>query len=253
MTSKSAVIVVCDGLSSRYLGPYGNHTVPTPSWNRLAAESALFEFSFAQHADLGPIYDTYFDGAPGQSVGPNDTLATILRTQGVRTICLSDATEVAERAEAAQFDDVLCLPERQDRQAVANVSETRYADLLAIAAAWLEEHDQGQDPFLLWIHCRGMTGLWDAPYDLRQFFADEEDPDPPSEIEPPQVQFEGSLDEDLVLGWRQAYSAQVMAWDMCLESFVDQLDATPSAGQLALMMASMGRSDSPIADYLASY
>ena len=47
------------------------------------------------------------------------------------------------------------------------------AQLLAAATEQLERMPE---PFLLWIHSRGMAGAWDGPVELRNQFADEEDP-----------------------------------------------------------------------------
>ena len=66
-----------------------------------------------------------------------------------------------------------------------------------------------------------MLGPWDAPRRLRERFAAEEDPDPPTFIEPPHTKLDPDCDPDILFGLQQAYAAQISVLDTCLDVLLD--------------------------------
>jgi arylsulfatase A-like enzyme len=89
--------------------------------------------------------------------------------------------------------------------------------MFTAASEWLAE---AHSPFLLWMHAEGMQGPWDAPWELRTRWSDEDDPDPPTLVEPPVRMIDRTIDPDELLGLMHAYAAQVTVLDECLESFL---------------------------------
>src|SRR5256885_274942 len=86
------------------------------------------------------------------------------------------------------------------------------AGLFGAACEWVAAP---QRPNVIWLHWRGMSGPWDAPLEMRYHFADEDDPDPPTFVVPPEKTMGVEVDPDEVLGFVQAYAAQIQVADLC--------------------------------------
>jgi hypothetical protein len=232
----SAVVLIVDRLGAGYLGPYGNTWIGTPHWNRLAVESFLGEFALTDCPQPEVVYRSYWQGLHALCPDtPSESLPECVRRRGVRSALLTDAVDVAERPIARQFDERIVLPPLPAGPAAGAVEQTAMAQTFAAAIEWLEA---ARGPFLLWIHCRGMDGPWDAPWDFRQQFADEEDPVPPVFVEPPVKRLEQDYDPDEVLGLRQAYAGQVSLSDVCLSALLDAAEAAGMWGNTLLAVTS---------------
>jgi arylsulfatase A-like enzyme len=107
--------------------------------------------------------------------------------------------------------------------------------LLATAADWLET---APEPFLLWVHARGMEGPWDAPSDFRQRFAGEEDPLPPDFVAPPAKRLAPDYDPDELLGYLHAYAGQVALLDLCVGAFLEAARRKACWDKTLLLMTS---------------
>jgi hypothetical protein len=83
-----------------------------------------------------------------------------------------------------------------------------------------------------------MSGAWDAPFSLRQQFADEDDPPPPDFVMPPQFQLPPLRDPDMELGIVHAYAGQVALLDLCLGALLDAMDDHPLGDQTLLAFSS---------------
>jgi arylsulfatase A-like enzyme len=105
--------------------------------------------------------------------------------------------------------------------------------LFAAAAHFLES---ARKPFFLWLHARGMEGAWDAPYDFRAEYADDDEADPPRIVEPPSRKLAAGDDPDELWGLCQAYAGQVTLVDECLGALWEQLDATGLADETVLVV-----------------
>ena len=76
-----------------------------------------------------------------------------------------------------------------------------------------------------------MAGPWDAPLALRQQFADEDDPEPPEFVEPPDRVLPDDFDPDELLGITHAYAGQVALVDLCLGMLLDAIDESPAVAR----------------------
>ncbi|MCH5375170.1 MAG: sulfatase-like hydrolase/transferase [Planctomycetes bacterium] len=235
---KNAIVLVVDRLNAGFLGPYGNTWVETPGFNRLAAESALFEFALSDSPDLPTVYRSLWSGLHAMS-GPRELpgLADQSTAAGIHTTLITDAEDLAEHPLAGGFQERIVLPGRHASAVAAEIGETRLARLLAEAVNWLEREPSPR-PFLLWIHARGMQGPWDAPADFREQFADEDDPPPPQFVEPPVRWVEPDEDPDRILGIMQAYAGQVSLLDACLDVFLDAYDGLRIRSETLLVVTS---------------
>ena len=80
-----------------------------------------------------------------------------------------------------------------------------------------------------------MQGPWDAPYELRCRFAEEEDPDPPRSVVPPDCWLSEDYDPDELLGYQHAYGGQVSLLDTCLGILLEALWSSPAGDTTALL------------------
>jgi hypothetical protein len=91
--------------------------------------------------------------------------------------------------------------------------------MFTAAGEWLAA---ARSPFVLWMHAAGMEGAWDAPWEMRRQWSDDDDPDPPAFVEPPVRRLVGEIDPDELLGIMHAYAAQVAVLDACLDVFLGE-------------------------------
>jgi arylsulfatase A-like enzyme len=157
---------------------------------------------------------------------------------GYRTCLLTDDWNLAKYPLAGAFGEHVLVPRRDSDVAASTVRQTQLAEMFTAAAEWLSD---ANTPFLLWVHAEGMQGLWDAPFELRTRWSDEDDPDPPSFVEPPVRMLAEETDPDELLGVMHAYAAQVAVLDECLEWFLAAfLESPRSRDTLLLFMSPRG-------------
>lgn len=218
MTS-SAIIFVVDRLGSGFLGPYGNTWVETQSCNRLASEGLLCEFAVSDSLTLEAVYRSYWTGRHAMDPRPvEETLLEIAKKQGVKTILLTDEPQVADHPLAAGFAEKILLPFETTAISAQEIEETQIARLTQAAMDVISR--QGE-PYLLWIHSRGLSGAWDAPLEYRNAFRDEDDPQPGDFTAPPLIKKAGPFDPDELLRYVHAYAGQVTVVDLCLGALLD--------------------------------
>jgi hypothetical protein len=234
MQATHAIVLVIDRLGAGWLGPYGNTWLDTPHFNRLAAQSVLFETVIADASDLGTLYRSYWTGQHAMQ-STDAAVATPPLMAGATSLLLTDDAQVAGQSLAAGFAARRVIPAGAETKSAASVEQT---GLFAFFDAARELIQTEVRPSLLWLHSRGMSGPWDAPLELRYQFADEEDPEPPSFVEPPDLKLAEDFDPDALLGFVQAYAGQVALSDMCLGMLLDVLDEHPLSSQTLLVVTS---------------
>jgi hypothetical protein len=200
------------------LGPYGNAAVATPTWNRLASQSLLVEFAWAEALSLEDLYRAYWFGSPPHRNIPSDprTLASRCADARLATQLITDDTSIVTHPGAKSFESAILVETDDVEQAAESVDETQLIQFaLQAADAFSAEHH------LTWIHSRGLSAPWDAPWELRQNFVDEEDPDAPEFTTPPQYDLGEDPDPDEIWGINHAYAAQLSVADMALDMLLD--------------------------------
>ena len=242
MPEKNAIIVALDGLSAAYLGPYGNTWLETPGFNRLAAESLLIQNALADSADLSLIYQSLWTGSHAASPPSASGLPAQLAKLGVPTGLMSDDQQVVELADQLGFSQLQLLPRPATSSQAKTVAETRLAEMLASAVQWIEQElSPEKSRQLFWLHAGTLAHGWDAPLELRQQLADEDDPDVPTITDAPSLSSPTPLDPDTVLGYSQAYGGEIQSLDQGLDWLLDQLDQNASlADSLLVVMAPRG-------------
>lgn len=226
----NAIVLVCDRLGAGFVGPYGNTWIDTPGFNQLATQSLLVEWAWGDSGDLRQLYRSYWLGihAASKASSPTTCLAATLNQHGIATALVTDDIDVVQMAVADRFQRKVFVPTLDRQEAACELEEIQAAEVLATAASVL---DDLPEPYLLWIHARGLAGRWDAPWEMRADLADEEDPAPPHWTASPHCQLSSDIDPDVVLGIAQAYGAQVMAIDAHVDALLQYFGSHPTAAK----------------------
>jgi arylsulfatase A-like enzyme len=216
------LVIVVDRLGAGWLGPYGNAWVPTPALNRFAGESLLCEFALGDSLALADAYQTYWTGLPRACTAspPWPPLARLAADAGYRTCLVTDSDPVADLALAHAFGDRELLRGKPPSRLAGDVSQTRLAQVFQATA---EVAASLQGPSLLWLHAEGPNIAWDAPYELREQLADDDDPAPPRSASPISRELPAGYDPDELLGVVQSYAAEVVAFDESLGVLLEAL------------------------------
>jgi arylsulfatase A-like enzyme len=234
--SMNIFCLAIDRLHWGYLGAYGNTWNKTPHFDRLAAESFVFDRCFIDTPKLGDLYRSLWTGGHAyEPVRPGAvwSLPAALGNAGWRTLLVTDDTEVARHPLAAAFRDVVDL----GLPAAESAAESAEQTLLARTFARLiEQTADVKSPFFLWCHLAALGRVWDVPWDERTAYLDGDDPDPPTAIEPPNLVLDADFDPDVVFGWTQAYAAQVRVLDLCLGAWSDCLETGGADDDTALIL-----------------
>ncbi len=213
------IVLVIDGLRARSLGAYGNTSYETPALDYLASESLVFDRVLGESTNLSDVYDALWSARHALSplASPSRSLIDELTEQGYLCHLVTDDPSVAELPHCEAFEHVTLL-ELEATQPAAEVFDTAMGLTIEAAAdvlgEWSAEYEQ---PRLLWIHLRGMTGPWDAPTELAESLRDEDDPELAPSIEPAKGEIaagDAGADEAFLAGCR--YAVQVMALDRSL-------------------------------------
>ncbi len=236
MRPTNVITVVVDRLHAGMIGAYGNSWIRTAALDQLASESFLFDQALTDSPLLEPIYRGYWLGIPATypAAAEGETTATLPRlvqAAGIATALVTDEPDVVGLPWASDFGQRVQLEPSGMAAEAQHIGETEVARLFGAATDWLAG---AREPFFLWVHARGMAGPWDAPWELRQQFADDEDPPPPRMVDAPDCRLAEDFDPDELLGIVQAYAGQVAVLDACLAAFLYELARSPMAASTQL-------------------
>ncbi|MEM7453209.1 MAG: sulfatase-like hydrolase/transferase [Planctomycetota bacterium] len=236
---RSAVVLVIDQLGASCLSPFGNTWYQTDNLCRIAAESMLFDFAISDSPDMRQSIESLWRGthAAGNTQSTSNVhLAEIAARSGGASTLITDHVEVADMEAAAAFDRTVVHESVCPPVPASGVADTAVGNFFVRALPELEKIDDGD---LLWLHCSGLAGPWDAPMDLRHLWVDEDDPDPPEFTEAPDRSFDHKEDPpDLLLGYQQVCAAQVYILDQMAGILFDQFDAMDSLQSTMLVITS---------------
>ncbi len=211
------------------VGAYGNTWIRTGQLDDLASESFVFDQAFISNPRLAQLYQGYWLGSHAELAQHADSasLPRLLTDAGMQTVLITDEPEVSELAQSAHFVERIFVEPSVAEQPAEDMAETQLARIFGVAIEWLASSPQ---PFCLWLHARGMGAPWDAPCELREQYADEEDPESPLFVAVPQRQLSEGFDPDELLGITHAYAGQVSALDTCVGALRDELQRSGLAG-----------------------
>jgi arylsulfatase A-like enzyme len=232
---RNILCVVVDRLQAGMVGAYGNTWIQTPGFDRLAAEGFLCERAVIDSPRLQSLYRSYWQGLHAMApagVSANETsswsaaLPQRLNEAGVATSLVTDEPWLVEHLTAAGFVERELVATESVSNPAGDIEETQLARLFAVASARLAQLPQ---PFCLWLHAGSIGRLWDAPLELRNRYADEDDPPPSESVEVPCRWLPVNFDPDELLTIVQAYAAQVALLDVCLAGLLDALAESSAA------------------------
>ncbi len=259
-----SIILLIDGLSPRYLAPWGCTWIETPALNRLAADSIVFENAIADSVDPSAALHSLLTGqhplALDQPFGKKSNLFQPVR-QAATTILLTDDAALFDRQWLeSSFDEVIQAPEsgytvKDFRSRIGNNSENRVAFPNSCESGYVQNESAVADasiraareiadthmagcfallgseianrelPLSVVFHLTSMTRRWDAPREIRQLLRDEDDPPPgPWTVPPDNIAKPSGPDPDDVFRIARALAAQVQCLDVCVGTLVDQLE-----------------------------
>lgn len=174
---RNLLLITLDTMRADRLPPYGFTGVDTPALDRIAAEGAVFEDTFAAAPLTLPSHTSLFTGVYPPRHGVRDnagaplaneftTLAEVLRGRHLRTAAFVASSVLAPRRGLDQGFDLYSAG-KPERCSDAPPARRRAAEVVDEALAWLEGHDA--EPFFTWIH------LYDThrPYDLPAEYKDQ--------------------------------------------------------------------------------
>jgi len=234
----NAICLVIDRLQSGFLGAYGNTWIETPVFDRLAAESFVFDGMLVDSPHLAPLYRSLWQGlhALAPVVENRPTLPGILREAGVNSTLLTDERAVVEHPLAIEFDDCIQIdPPWQSLMAAEGAyEETHLARCFLQIIDWVQTAKQ---PFFLWCHLGSLGATWDAPPECRERYWDESDPPLLATADVPDRMLKAGFDPDELLVYTQAYAGQIALLDACLGGFLEVLDEHSAAHKTMLMLS----------------
>lgn len=225
LSRPNLIVIVVDGLHAGMVGAYGNSWIHTRRCDQLACDSLLLDQAYVDSPSLHQAYRALWFAAPATRpdgrLDPARSFPQLLSKAGWHTALLTDAAEVAALAQPGAFVEQRYLEPATEPRSAEEVAATQTGQLFQAAAQWLAAAPQ---PFALWLHARAFHGPWDAPLELRHRFADEEDPEPPTFVDVPDLWLPADYDPDQLLGITHAYAGQVLALDESLGGFLDAVD-----------------------------
>ena len=182
MTRRNLICIAVERLHAGTVGAYGNNWIGTAAIDDLASQSFVFDQAYLEHTALDEFYRAAWYGSRAgslqQASESQQSLAQLLRASGWHTALVTDSAEVASWLPAAEFGEQLLVEPAAEARSAEDPAETEFARLFSAATEWLTQPPP--EPFCLWLHSRGMSGAWDAPLAMRNRFAEEDDPEPPT-------------------------------------------------------------------------
>ena len=231
MPNQNIICLAVDRLRAAALGAYGNTWFETRALDSLASESFVFDHYLIDSPQLPLLYRSYWQGRHALEADPTEgdsrSGIDVLRESGWMTALITDEPAAARLPLAESFEECrVSASGPASGGAVAEaINQTQMAQLFAEVATWIDtvgKNDENQ-PFLLWVHSRGMDGAWDAPVELRNSLVEEDEPAPPQDARVPREQLDENHDPDQLHGAACAYAGQVMALDACVGALMDLL------------------------------
>jgi len=201
----NAIVVTIEGLGTNLVGCYGNALTPTPTFDRFASQSLVADQFWMDGIDPVEVLESMWSGLHRRErVGAQGLEKASPPKIKIPGILVTDDPRVYEAALRYVDGEVQLVD-------IAYTMETRFSSLVSDALnQWIPNLEKY--PWL-WIHSRGLSGPWDAPYELRLAMCDEGDPQPPSVVEPPVSLVDSSTDPDRIFGWACGAGGQAIAMD----------------------------------------
>lgn len=177
---RNLLLITLDTMRADRLPAYGFTGVLTPALDRIAAEGAVFEETFAAVPLTLPSHTSLFTGLYPPRHGVRDnagaplskeftTLAEVLHERGLRTAAFVASSVLAPRRGLEQGFDRYSVGEPA-RCSGATPARRRAAQVVDEALSWLERYDA--EPFFAWMHLFDTHRPYDLPADYKDRYFD---------------------------------------------------------------------------------
>lgn len=236
------IVIETGGLALGSLGAYGCGAAETPSFDRLASCSALFDSHYATSTERADIEAAHL---ASDSSGDGVPLAARLAAAGYETVRLLQG--YPEGGRDFGFGQTIALPAPADRIA-DSIEETAFYTFFLAVSDILSNRSATEEPLFLWASTAGFEGVWDFPPEQRALFVeDEEDPEPYAGTAPPSITFpfirdrrgdELPPDYDRLCSVIESYNAGLSLWDQGLELFLGVLAGSPRRDSCLVLTSS---------------
>jgi hypothetical protein len=228
MPLPNVLVVAIDGLRASALGAYGNTTYSTPAFDRFAAQSWLLDACYAPTEELVTIYRALWHSAHplrrSEVVAAEQSLPRIFSARGYKSTLVTDTPELLSVMDAGSFENCLQVATAESPSRATDPAQTSLANLFAAACDVIAFQRAARR--LVWVHCCGMYGPWDAPIELQQALLDEGDPPPWDAVTPPNISLSNGTDPDVAFRCGCAYAAQVMVLDTCWKGLMEAVESS---------------------------
>ena len=201
----------------------------TMGLNSLAANAVVFENVVADCSDPEIALNAILRGKHPLSLDQDsdfqNSFLSLAGDQVKRCLLSDDLDRLDNQLVVSCFDEVVQLPTASEfesrAQSATHLAETHLGHCFARISVELRNQEL---PILFVIHLSSLTRIWDAPLEMRARFCEEDDPDPISDVIPPES-FCGDEDSrpDEILGITRALAAQIECLDSCLEILWQEL------------------------------
>ena len=243
MPQPNVLVIAVDGLRASALGAYGNTWYRTPTLDRIAAQSVLCDWAFADSTDLSLLYGGLWQSTAALRSARGgvhqSSLPACLAKIGYHTRLVTDAMELTEFPAAQHFAEaVLC--ENQPSTDVREVEQTCTAGVLAEVLTFLEDNRPSNQPWFLWTHLSGLYGAWDAPHELALSLVEDDDTPPNPSTVAPNLAVDRLAQADDIFAETCRYAAQVMTLDSLLAPLCDLLDTGAASECLLVVLGTRG-------------
>ena len=212
---EKTLLLLFDGLGAKYLDPYGQSDFRHPAFNRLAAESILFENLIANSVDTETVTKSIFGcGKPGET----NSIFDSLRNAGLRSELIIDSSNLRNSYPVRYIDQMTIV--QQD--ATSSIADSFENTELARTFAQVIDLVNASNAQFICVHVSSLARVWDAPLINRVLGLGDEDPDLEEFYLAPRQNIHWRDDPDQYLQWMTAYHAQVRVLDQCVGLLLDE-------------------------------
>jgi hypothetical protein len=224
LSPRLALFLTIQGLGTNLVGCYGNSVAPTPHLDALASRGIVIDQLWSDSVEVDRSLHSLWSGSHALSRITLENHYSLWREQIGRGLLITDDFDIANSVAAECFERVILVeqdPAQDSDEASSDPREMEFERLVEAAiGTWsecLSDHP------LLWIHSKGLSGTWDAPYEYREILCDDEDPAPPTDTSPMEMRVDQKTDPDDIFGISCAVGGQIIGIDQAIGDLIGSL------------------------------
>jgi arylsulfatase A-like enzyme len=233
------LVIVAGGLPAGYVGCYGNEWLPTPAFDRLAAEGIVFDQHYADQPDAAGADRAWRTGcyalplADGQAGCQAPDLFSALSERGIATRLITDRRLGSdEQAGWQRVHSVVQPIDAADPLAGLLSALEQTLDELAAREQWLCKVDTS----ILRHPDRMPESLYRGPVNQETEVATPDEETAAADADA--VSIEESEEEEAVLAVQEAFGAAVVYLDSWMSTLYDRLSSRDLLDQIVILLTS---------------